>query len=85
MEAMTTRMMRTFRLDHPYLRCITGQTNEPRIPELGVITPMRISAEGCMSSEVFPNKIAVDVMVVKPAETETSISSVDVLKIVPTI
>jgi len=36
------------------------------IPEVGVIAPTRTRDEGCMCSVVFPNKIAVEVIVVKP-------------------
>ena len=40
--------------------------SEPRIPERGVRTPMRMSEEGVIKSEVLPNRMAVDVIVVNP-------------------
>lgn len=45
-----------------------GDTREPMIPESGVIAPMRTREEACMCRVVFPNRIAVDVIVVKPVE-----------------
>ena len=40
--------------------------SEPRIPERGVRTPMRMSEEGVIESEVLPNRMAVDVIVINP-------------------
>ena len=40
--------------------------SEPRIPERGVRTPMRMSDEGVIASEVLPKRMAVDVIVVNP-------------------
>jgi hypothetical protein len=45
-----------------------GDTREPMIPESGVIAPMRTRDEACICRVVFPNRIAVDVIVVKPVE-----------------
>jgi hypothetical protein len=39
---------------------------DPRIPEVGVKTPMRIKEDAGMCSEVLAKRIAVDVTVVKP-------------------
>jgi len=43
-----------------------GDTREPMIPESGVMAPMRTRDEASMCRVVFPNRIAVDVIVVKP-------------------
>lgn len=48
------------------LRWRRGNTREPMIPEVGAMAPMRTRDEGCMCRAVFPNKIAVEVIVVKP-------------------
>ena len=40
--------------------------SDPIIPEVEVRTPTRIRAEGDMCSVVFPKRIAVEVIVVKP-------------------
>ena len=53
-------------MDHPNLRCRIGQRREPRIPDVGVKMPMRMRAEGDICKVVFPKRIAVEVMVVKP-------------------
>jgi hypothetical protein len=45
-----------------------GDTKEPMIPENGVIAPMRVGDKASMCRVVFPNKIALDVIVVKPIE-----------------
>jgi hypothetical protein len=55
------------------LRWRTGDTREPIIPESGVIAPMRTREEACMCRVVFPNSIAVDVIVVKPVERSNSV------------
>ena len=55
------------RFDHAKRRCSAGNTNEPRIPEAGVIAPISTSDETFMCSVVLPKSIAVEVMVVKPA------------------
>jgi hypothetical protein len=67
-DAIITSIISTLKFDHLYLRWKKGQTSEPMIPEVGVRTPTRISAEGCMCKVVFPKRIAVDVIVVKPGE-----------------
>lgn len=66
-DARITNITRTLRFDHPNLRCRTGHRSEPRIPDVGVSTPIRISADGDMCRVVLPNSMAVDVIVVKPA------------------
>jgi len=64
---MMTSNTSTWRFVHAKRRCKKGQASDPRIPEVGVRTPTRIRAEGDMCSVVFPKRIAVEVMVVKPA------------------
>ena len=56
----------TLRLLQAKRRCNIGQAREPTIPDVGVNTPIRIRADGDMCKVVFPKRIAVDVMVVKP-------------------
>ncbi len=67
-DASITSVTKTLRLDHPNLRCRLGQSSDPMIPDVGVSTPIRISADGDMWSVVLPNSMAVDVIVVKPVE-----------------
>ena len=54
------------RFDHPNLRCRMGHAREPMIPDVGVRTPIRMSADGDMCRVVLPKRIAVEVIVVNP-------------------
>jgi hypothetical protein len=68
--ARTTSVVRTRREDHPKRRARRGQRSEPRIPALGVRTPMRMRDVGGRWSVVLPKRMAVEVMVVKPARAK---------------
>ena len=60
---------------------MTGQSNEPAMPDRGVSTPMRMSAEGDICNVVLPNNTAVEVIVVNPVQMDASIfDHVKVLK-----
>jgi len=48
------------------LRWRVGNTSEPMIPKVGVMAPIRTRDEDSMCRVVFPNKTAVEVIVVKP-------------------
>jgi hypothetical protein len=65
-ETIVTRRTKTWRFDHKNLRWRLGNTREPIIPNVGVMAPMRTRDEESMCRVVFPNKIAVEVIVVKP-------------------
>jgi len=67
-ETIMTRSTKTWRFDHMNLCWRVGNTSEPMIPKVGVIAPMRTRDEGCMCRDVFPNRIAVDVIVVNPVK-----------------
>lgn len=65
-------MRRTFKFVHLNLRWRIGQSSEPRIPDVGVSTPMRMRADGCMLSVVLPKRTAVDVIVANPGQEQIS-------------
>ena len=63
---MNTRMARTVRFDHWRYFWTRGQMREPRIPAVGVSTPIRMSEEAGICRDVFAKRMDVDVIVVKP-------------------
>lgn len=59
-------MIRIVRLERENLRWNCGQRSEPRIPNVGVMTPMRISEEAGIWRDVLAKSTAVEVIVEKP-------------------
>lgn len=52
------------------------------MPEVGVSAPIKISADALMLSVVFPNRTAVEVMVVKPEVKSQNLEENDGRRIV---
>lgn len=59
-------MINIVRFESANLRWSRGQRREPRMPDVGVKTPIRIREDAGMCNEVLAKSTAVDVIVVKP-------------------
>ena len=65
-DVRRTRMTRIEKLERENVRWICGQGSEPRIPDKGVMSPMRMSKDACIWRDALAKSATVDVIVEKP-------------------